>query len=144
MAKTILFIIGCYLATVIVADIAGVLINTLFDLFAGRSKSKLLYYTVWFVLAIFAGMLYFSFANDYVKTNQTLQKNSWVIFFIAIVLTTVAILIFYAIRQMEESGMYYVPGNPYITYTFFITYILASIFAWYLDQPFSANKTKIN
>lgn len=101
--KTIPIITGFYVTTVIVPDITGVLVNSLFYLFAGRSK--LLNYTAWFVLAIFAGMPCFSIANDYVMTIETFQKNSWVIIFMAVVLSTMAILFFYAYGQIEESDM---------------------------------------
>ena len=138
--KSILIVIGYYIVIVVVADVAGVLLNTLFDIFAGRSKSTLLYYAVWFVTAIFAGMLYFSFASSTVKVNETFAKNSWIIILIGIILSTILIFIFYANGQMTETNMYYVPGNPYMTYTFFITFILASIFAQYLDKPYLPDK----
>ena len=140
LAKSILIVIGYYIVIVVVADIAGVLLNTLFDIFAGRSKSTLLYYTVWFVTAIFAGMLYFGLASSTVKVNETFAKNNWIITLIAIILSMILFFIFYANGQMDETNTYYVPGNPYMTYTFFVTFILASIFAQYLDKPYLPNK----
>ena len=138
--KSIFIVIGYYILIIVVADVAGVLLNTFFDIFAGRSKSTLLYYAVWFVTAIFAGMLYFSFASSTVKVNETFAKNNWIIILIGIILSIILIFIFYANGQMEETKMYYVPGNPYMTYTFFITFILASIFAQYLDKPYLPDK----
>ena len=139
LAKSILIVIGYYIVIVVVADIAGVLLNTLFDIFAGRGKSTFLYYTVWFVMAIFAGIVYFLTSSG-VKVNETFAKNSWIIILIGIILSIIFIFIFYANGQMDETNAYYVPGNPYMTYTFFVTFILASIFAQYLDKPYLPNK----
>ena len=145
LTKSILIIIGCYIVSVVIADIAGVLLNSLIDVFAGRRKNTALYYTIWFVFAIFTGILYVGTAYDYAKKNEFVKNNKWVIVLIAIILTITAFWVFYTQGQMQNVSAkedYYVPGNASMTYTFFSTFILASIFGWYMDRPFLASKKK--
>ena len=126
--KSILIIIGFYIASVLVFDIIGVLVNSFFDIFAGRSKSTLLYYTVWFVGAIFAGIIFANLAYSYTNKNTIVKDKPIIIVMVAILLSAVALWIFYYYNQMADNDTYYVPGNKYMTYTFFITFILATAF----------------
>ena len=144
LTKSILIIIGCYLAAVIAFDIIGVLANSLIDIFGRRGKSTMLYYTVWFVAAVFAGVVYFNVAYSYVKTNGTVKTNNWIIIAIALALSALAFVVFYAQGQMQETAMYYVPGNPYMTYTFFITFLLAALLGKNLENGTSVKAKKIN
>ena len=128
LLKSILIIIGFYIASVLVFDIIGVLVNSFFDIFAGRSKSTLLYYTVWFVGAIFAGIIFANLAYSYTNKNTIVKDKPIIIAMVAILLSAVAIWIFYYYNQMDDNNAYYVPGNMYMTYTFFITFILAAAF----------------
>ena len=76
LTKSILIIIGCYIAAIIAFDIIGVVINSIIDVFGRRGKSTMLYYSVWFVAAVFAGVVYFNAAYSYVKTNETIKKTT--------------------------------------------------------------------
>lgn len=60
--KTLLVTIGC----LIVADIVGVLANTIFDILPLRSVSGALFYTVWFVDGIFCGLFLYNYAGAWV------------------------------------------------------------------------------
>ena len=142
LTKSILIIIGCYLAAIIAFDIIGVLANSLIDIFGRRGKSTMLYYTVWFVAAVFAGMLYFNVAYSYVKTNNADKSNNWIIIVIAIALSALAFIIFYTQGQMQETDMYYIPGNPYMTYTFFITFLLAALLGKNLENEQNVESKK--
>lgn len=132
--KSTLIIIGFYLAAVVAFDIIGILVNSFFYIVATRGKSTLLYYTVWFVAAIFAGLIYYSFAYDYAGKNNLYGKNGWLINLIALALTIVLFSIFYNQHQMEDKDMYYVPGNSAMTYIFFVTFLLASILGNYIEK----------
>jgi hypothetical protein len=90
--KAILIIIGIYIAAVVVFDIIGILANSFFDIFAGRSKSTLLYYSVWFVAAIFAGLFFSTISYDYINKNDFFKNNSWMLMVISIVLTALLIV----------------------------------------------------
>ena len=135
--KASVIIISFYFTTVIAFNIIGVLANSLLDIFAGRSKSTLLYYTVWFVTAIFAGCIYFLMATDYIKANTFYNKNSWFIITVSIILSAFAIYIFNTDGQMQNQTFninYYVPGNKSMTYTYFITFNFAAIFVRYANN----------
>ena len=142
--KAILIIIGLYLVAIIAFDIIGVIINSIIDVFGRRGKSTMLYYTVWFVAAVFAGVLYFNAAYSYTKTNETVKNNNWIIIVIALALSALAFIIFYTQGQMQETEMYYVPGNPYMTYTFFITFLLAALLGKNLENGTSVKAKRIN
>ena len=136
--KATLIIIAFYIASIIAFDIIGVLANSLFDVFGGRSKSVLLYYAVWFVAAIFAGSTYYLMATDYVKANTFYNNNTWLILLFASIFSTLAIYMFSINGQMQNVTAkqdYYVPGNASMTYTFFITFMLAAVFVWYTHKP---------
>ena len=143
LTKSILIIIGCFVAAIITFDIIGVLINSIIDVFGRRGKSTMLYYSVWFVAAVFAGMLYFNVAYSYVKTNDEVKSKSWLIIVIALALSALAFVVFYTQGQMQETDMYYVPGNPYMTFTFFITFLLSALLGKNLENGTSVKAKKI-
>ena len=142
--KATLIIIAFYIASIVSFVIIGVLANSLFDVFGGRGKSVLLYYSVWFVAAIFAGSIYYLMAYDYVSDNEFFKNNNWMLLIMAIVISILAIWLFSVNGQMQQGSArvnYYVPGNANMTYTFFITFILATIFARFATKPnFAKNK----
>ena len=144
LTKSILIIIACYVSAIIAFDIIGVVINSIIDIFGSRGKSTMLYYTIWFVAAVFAGMLYFNVAYSYVKTNNADKSNNWIIIVIAIALSALAFIIFYTQGQMQETEMYYVPGNPNMTYTFFITFLLSALLGKNLENGTSVKAKRIN
>lgn len=122
--------IAIFIASIVVFDIIGVIVITLKDLLWLTKKSMLfLAYPIWFVAAIFNGLYYTSFAFDQAKKNITFASNTWLIAVVAIVVSATAICIFTYYGQMNNDKYdYYVPGNSGLTYTFFITLILSTLF----------------
>ena len=85
-------------------------------------------------------------AYDYISANVFFKNNSWLIAVISIVLSFTALCFFGINGQLQNvtaKQNYYVPGNANMTYTFFITFILASLFSWYTRLPqLSKNKNE--
>ena len=96
--------------------------------------------------AIFAGTIFFLMAYDYISANVFFKNNSWLIVIISIVLSFTALWFFGINGQLQNVTAklnFYVPGNESMTYTFFITFILAALFSWYTRLPqLSKNKNE--
>ncbi len=139
LLKSIGVIILSYFICIVLIDIAGALLVTILPepngyTFSGHAGygSIALYYVVWLVAGCLAGAFFTSYNFKTTKGNGLVQQNPIVIFIIAMLLSAMLILFFYSIGEMavpvwDYSSNYYVPGNRYLTYTFFISFLLITL-----------------
>ncbi|MES2774443.1 MAG: hypothetical protein V4722_09675 [Bacteroidota bacterium] len=125
----VLYYLGCF----IVFDIAGALLVTILPEPGGYRLngspgfgSMALYYTVWFVTGILSGAIFTTAGRDSTSNCLLVQKYPIVISAMALLLSAGLIAAFYFFGEMNAHG-YYVPGNRYMTYTFFISFLVAHI-----------------
>jgi hypothetical protein len=140
MLKKLLTAFIYYIIVVVVADLTGVLAVTLLDIIFTRFESGALYYAIWFVLAVFAGIFYISVflqrSRGQLSPGDGILASS-----VSLVLSALLIIIFHLAGEMQASVAnydYYVPGNKYVTYTFFITFVATA----FLCRNFVAQKDK--
>jgi hypothetical protein len=141
MVKKILTACVYYIIVVLVADLAGVLAVTLFDILFIRFDSSALYYAIWLVIGVFSGIIYMGIFRQGESKLQD-PVNGIVTVLVAVVMSSLLILAFHLIGEMHTNVAaydYYVPGHKYVTYTFFITFTAAAFLSWYIS---AANKTK--
>lgn len=139
--KIFLKVAAMTLVYVCVFDVVGMLIATVLDILGAlpiRGHSSALYYVVWFVLGVFAGMLIYGGSGKWItgrpeaEFEQSEANRRIGPLVIAGTCVTLAILsgAFYAIwwRYPTEPS-FYVPDSMSCTLTFFISIFLATIFA---------------
>jgi hypothetical protein len=133
MAKKIVTAFVYYIIVVVVADLVGVLAVTIFDIFIGRFGA--LYYTIWLVIGVFGGIFYMG-ACQKGSPGQYSPADGILATLVSLVLSTVLIFVFYQLGEMPTNvgdHDYYVPGHKYVTYTFFITFVVTA----FLGRNFS-------
>lgn len=123
----------CYLACVILFDLAAVLLVTILPEPGARRLSgqaglgsKGLYYAVWLVSGCFAGSVYSAISFAYTHTSPVVSSMPGIIFLMALLLSVALVLFFYSIGEMQVprfNNDYYVPGHKNMTYTFFISFL---------------------
>lgn len=131
IATVLLHATGYFFAFFVLFDLIGVILVFLTNLFMDGSKSRLyLYYPLWCVTAIFNGIIYSSFTRDKLKLNKAHKNKQWLIVVIAVILSFVALFIFYKYDQLQTNWRdnYWVPGHKGLTMAYFITLVLSSIF----------------
>ncbi len=141
LQKSISYIILFYFVWIVITDIAGVLLVSILPepdshTLSGHAGygSIALYYTVWLVAGCIGGAVFTIYSIEKTKKNQLVQQKPMVIFIIALLLSVILISIFYLIGEMNvpdpdySSDYYYVPGNRYMTFTFFISFLLVTLF----------------
>ncbi len=136
--KALGIIILCYLAALLLFDIAGVLVVTLLPTPDSRRLgnypgfgSVALYYAVWLVAGCFAGSFYAIHSVDKTKDNELIRQRPVIVFVTALVLSAVLIFVFYLLGEMQNPRFntnhdYYVPGHRNVTYTYFASFLLMS------------------
>ena len=123
MAKKILTAFVCYIIVVVVADLVGVLAVTIFDILLDRFDSGALYYAIWLVIGVFSGIFYMGACQQGSRGDGILAAS------VSLVLSTLLIFVFYQLGEMltnVDDYDYYVPGHKYVTYTFFITFVVTA------------------
>ncbi len=140
--STILVVGVIFIATILVFDIIGVIAVSIADVLTLSKKSMLyLAYPIWIVNAVFASLFYTSFSYSKIKKSNASKNKYWIIFLIAVVLSGLSLYIFKFYGQMNNDKFdYYVPGNAGLTYIFFITVSLLTIFFINLEL-YKKNKT---
>ena len=152
LLKSTGLIILSYFTWIVLTDIAGVLLVIILPEPGGRTLSGrpgpgsvALYYAVWLVAGCFAGALFTSHSFKPTKGDDLVQQKPMLIFTIALLLSAILILFFYSVGEMivpdwEYGGNYYVPGNRYLTYAFFISFLLTTF--WLLHEGKYSNRNK--
>ncbi|MBS1608975.1 MAG: hypothetical protein JSS70_09480 [Bacteroidetes bacterium] len=147
LLKSVGHIILFYFVWIVATDIAGVLLVSILPepdshTLSGHAGygSMALYYTVWLVAGCFAGAAFTIHCIEKTKKNQLVQQKPLLIFIIALLLSAALILIFYLVGEMEvpdldySSDYSYVPGNRYMTFTFFISFLLITLLLLKADK----------
>ncbi len=138
MASTLVFLI--------VFDLIGVAMCFFFEVFvSSRQTSAALYYTIWFVLGVFCGMLSYSTSGsiasqqpegDWTTRTDAGGTGVLVILTTAVVLAALSILFYrltWRLSNLAES--YYVPDSEALTLTFFVTILASAIFTHRISRP---------
>lgn len=145
--KAISVIILCYIGWIVVIDLAAVLLVTILPEPGGRRLngtagfgSMALYYAVWLVAGCLAGAFFVMQSLEFTKTNVLVKKQPLIIISIAVVLSFVLIALFYFLGEMQNPRYSYsidpyVPGNRNLTFTFFISFLLASFLLRNMEKP---------
>jgi hypothetical protein len=123
----------CYVCWIFVVDLAAVLLVTLLPEPGGRRwnghagfGSKILYYAVWLVAGCMAGAIYSGASLEHTRSNRLVRKAPVMVFILALVFSTLLIMLFYYIGEMQTPRFnydYYVPGHAHMTYTFFVSFL---------------------
>lgn len=139
--KTFGAIILFYFASLIIFDLAGVLLVTILPGPGSRRLggypgfgSVALYYTVWVVAGCFAGLFFSMFSFEKTASNVMIRNRPILVFIIALILSTILILVFYSLGEMQDprynyNNDYYVPGHRNVTFTYFISFLLVCFLA---------------
>ncbi len=138
MAKKIVTAFVYYIIVVVVADLAGVLAVNIFDVLFGRFDSGALYYAIWLVIGVFGGIFYWG-AYQQASRGQYSPGDGILVISVSILLSTLLIFIFYQSGEMSTTAAkydYYVPGHKYVTYTFFISFVITA----FLSRNITVNK----
>jgi hypothetical protein len=121
------------LAYLIVADIVGVVLCTLFDIAPLRHKSGMLAYAIWLVLGIFAGLLAYNTAGalttskpqasdgDWTTRQDALRVGSLVLWSSAAILIALAGFFYWLYWSRGVAGEYFVPDSAPHTIVFFLS-----------------------
>ena len=129
MLKHFLVAALCFLLIIAVADVAGVILVTVLDILFNRFKSGALFYTVWLVAAIFAGTFYMALCLDKTRSDSHPKGNQFIAIVSALIMSVTCILIFHQLGEMSVTAPdndYYVPGHRYVTYIFFIAFVMTA------------------
>jgi len=130
-------IVVAVLACLVAGDIAGVVMCLVLDIFAGRSWSALLPYTVWFVVGVFTGLFAYNAAGGWTATEA---KGDWteqpgasrrgtLIAGIAVLVMLALSFLFYKLYWSRDvAGEYYVPDSASHTIVFFVSVGAAMLF----------------
>ena len=127
-----------YIIVVVVADLAGMLAVNIFDILFGRFDSAALYYAIWLVLGVFGGVFYWG-ACQQASRGQYAPGDGILVISVSILLSALLIFIFYQSGEMSTTVSnydYYVPGHKYVTYTFFISFVITAL----LSSNITVNK----
>jgi hypothetical protein len=123
------------LAYLVVADIIGVIVCTLFDIAPLRHKSGLLAYAVWLVLGVFAGLLAYNTAGgltapksetadeDWTTRPDALRVGSLVLWASAAILIALAGFFYWLYWSRGVAGEYFVPDSASHTLLFLVSVI---------------------
>lgn len=115
-AKTAAVLTGC----LIVADIAGVIVCTLFDIAPIRAKSAVLPYAIWLVLGIFCGMFAYQGAGtwslagkegEWTDHPEAFHAGNAIVITSAAILTALLLLFRHIYWNAGVDGEYYVPDS---------------------------------
>lgn len=132
MGKTALTVF----ASLAVFDLVGAILC--FFLGIVDEDSPAMYYTLWFVLAVFCGMLSYITAADMTspKTPGNAGKPGLLIIFTTIGVVAAVSLGCYLIWWRDGSGdSAYIPDNEPLSITFFVTVIATSLLARHVSPP---------
>jgi len=136
LAKAIGYIILCYSGSIVLVDLAAVLVVTILPSPGARRwggypgfGSTALYYAVWLVAGCFAGSFYWAYSSEVTRKNVFIHNNPSFIFLAACILSAGLIVIFFLAGEMLNprynfNNDYYVPGHRNMTYTFFGAFLL--------------------
>ncbi|RZS75130.1 hypothetical protein [Pseudobacter ginsenosidimutans] len=132
--KACMYCLLCYIGCIAVIDLAAVLLVTLLPGPGGRRLngqagfgSKILYYAVWLVAGCIAGTVYSAGSLALTGSNGLIRKQPVWIFILALVFSILLIAFFYSMGEMlvpQYNNDYYVPGHAYMTWTFFISFLV--------------------
>ena len=139
-AKTAVVLMAC----LIVADVIGVFVCTLFDIAPIRAKSALLPYAIWLVLGIFCGLSAYQGAGAWAFADREGEWTDHVEAFRAgnmIIVTGAAILaaLLFLFRRLYwtagVAGEYYVPDSAPHSILFALSILGAMAGAHFLLLP---------
>jgi hypothetical protein len=143
MAKKVLTAFVCYIIVVVVADLVGLLAVTILDILFGRFDSGALYYAVWMVIGVFGGIIYSSTCQQ-AGGGQYAPGDSILATSVSLVLSALLIFLFCQSGEMLTTVAkydYYVPGHKYVTYTFFITFVVTAFLGRNITATKNPNST---
>jgi hypothetical protein len=143
IAKNIGKIALCMLIYLVVFDVVGVLVAWFLDVIMEVDTAVL--YAVWFVLAVFCGMLSYSSAADLAtpKTPENSRKAGLLAVLATFVMVAVISIASYLIwwrKGLEESS--FLPGSEPLTLTFFLTVLFSCMFAHKALGPTPVRKAR--
>ncbi|HMU46753.1 MAG TPA: hypothetical protein PKC72_10320 [Chitinophagaceae bacterium] len=137
--KALRTIVLICLASLIIFDIAGVLLVTILPGPGSRRLggypgfgSVALYYTVWLVAGCFAGFFFSMYSFEKTASNVLIRQKPIIVFITALVLSIILILVFYWLGEMQNprynfNNDYYVPGHRNVTFAYFISFLLVCL-----------------
>jgi hypothetical protein len=136
-----------YLLTVVGFIVVGTLGVALSEVFGGRGKSVLLFYTIYFVVAIFNAVFYVNLSSDKIVGITNAKVKALIICLLNFIFSAVLLKLFYRFEQMNTYSYtslldYTVPGQASITWMYFIVLFLATCFFCYLSLPTKKAESK--
>lgn len=139
-AKTAVVLVFC----LIVADVIGVIVCTLFDIAPIRAKSALLPYAIWLVLGIFCGLSAYQGAGAWALAGKegewtdragAFRAGNVIVLTGATILAALLLLFRHLYWTAGVSGEYYVPDSAPHSVLFALGVLVAMSGAHFLLFP---------
>jgi len=131
-------VLACMVVSLVVFDIAGVVVCFFFDVMPLRDSSTALSYAIWFVLGAFCGLLGYngggSCASPNAEGDWTSHKDAaktglLVILATLVILVTLGFVCYRLMWQYHPESSSFVPDSEPLTLTFFVAVSAAQVFA---------------
>lgn len=119
-----------------VFDVVGVIVSMVFDIAPIRGKSSLLFYSIWFVLGVFCGLLCYnqtcgrlakSGDKDWTATPEATGLGRFVLLTIAAVVALISLASYAIMWRKGGDGDFFVPDNMALSLTFFVAVVGSAI-----------------
>jgi len=142
--KNLLKIIVTVIVSLIVFDVAGVVVSLIFDISPFRAVSSPLFYVIWFVDGVFCGLFTYNWAGmmvsrngdeDWMEKSDADSMGRLVLICTAGVLLGLIVLFYWILWKGSVEQNYFVPDNMVLTIEFFITLMISMIFGNNLFRP---------
>lgn len=142
--KNLAIVSGVILFYLIAFDVAVVAVSFVLDIAPVRHKSTALFYTIWFVAGVFCGFISYYTGGGIMSADS---KDDWtnhadagksgllVVACMSFILLTLSLLSYVFLWRGTSNSSYYVPDNPALTLTFFITVLASTVLAHRLLRP---------
>src|SRR5580698_8355378 len=131
-------VLACMVVSLVVFDIAGVVVCFFFDVLPLRDTSTALSYAVWFVLGAFCGLLGYNGGGscaspnsegDWTSRDDASKTGLLVILTTLVILPTLSIVFYRLMWQYHPESSSFVPDSEPLTLTFFVAVFAAEVFA---------------
>lgn len=128
-------------------DLVGVAVSFVLDVYPARGKTAVAFWAIWFVLAVFCGLLHYMSAGERLSGEKSLDWTKrpnagaigrTVLAGTTLQICTVAMLGYAVFWRFGSEGSYYVPDNMALSLFFLGTVLAATIFSHQLFKSKAA------
>lgn len=137
-------IAGSILLFLVMSDVVGVVASFFFDVAPARNKSGALFYAIWFVLGVFAGMTGYNAAasrasepapGDWSSRPDAERTGRLVISVATVIVAMIGAACYFLMWKGGGEASYFVPDSPSLTVTFFVAFLGSAIIGHAAFRP---------